>query len=159
MLKTNNILLFNTPDEIRNCFEEYSEDVSNTKELNNVVLTYSGITQPIKKIPAEDEKERNWLFEEIDFAINKIAEDKYTRKAIIYNLFPSKLDHNCLNNLHLYYRNGSLSMNVYIRSMNFDVNFHHDLYTFEKILNKACKELMLSKGKITLLIMSLHKFI
>ena len=159
MLNTNNILLYNTPDEIEKSFDDVGEDISNTRELNNVVLTYSGIKEPDTNIPVEDEKERNWLYKEIDFAISEINKDKYTRKAIIYNLFPSKLDHNCLNNLHLYYRNGTLNMNVYIRSMNFDVNFHHDLYTFQLILNKACQELVLNKGRITLFIMSLHKFL
>ena len=160
MLKTNNILLYNSPDEIKKNFNEDSEIVGNTRELNNVVLSYSGIKGPRSTIISEaDREERQWLLTEINKAIEKIKEDKYTRKAIIYNLFPSKLDHNCLNNLHLYYRNNSLNMNVYIRSMNFRVNFEHDLYTFEIILKKACKELMLSKGRVTLFIMSLHKFI
>ena len=140
-------------------FDVFGSDVSNTRELNNVVLTYSGCKKPNDDIiPDADKQERKWILTEIDKAINKIKEDKYTRKAIIYNEFPSKLDYNCLNSLHLYYRNYTLNVNVYVRSMNYDINFEHDLYTFELVLNKACKELLLNKGRITLFIMSLHKY-
>ena len=159
MLKINNILLYKTPDEIEKSFDKFGQIVSNTKELNNVILTYIGVKEPVYNISLEDQKERNWLHKKIDSAISELEKEKYTRKAIIYNLFPSKLDHNCLNNLHLYYRNNTLNMNVYVRSMNYDINFQHDLYTFETILNKACQRLVLNKGRVTLFIMSLHKFI
>ncbi len=160
MLKTNNVLLCNSPDDVEKSFDEVGIHVSNTIELNNVVLTYSNIVEPKKDLPTEaDKEERKWLMKEIDKAVLELKYDKTTRKAIIYNLFPSKLDHNCLSSLHLYYRNGSLDMNVYVRSMNYDDNFGHDLFTFETILRKACRELMLNKGRVTVFIMSLHKFI
>ena len=124
-----------------------------------MLLTYSEATKPKRLMSKDDIEEREWLLEEIETAIAKIEKDKRTRKAIIYNLHFSGLEHNCLNVFHLYYRRGRLNMNVYARSINFDVNFKQDLYTFSLILDKACNQLELLKGEITLLIMSLHKYI
>ncbi len=167
MLKTNNIILINNPGlnnvilshQVSEYFNEIGKDVGNTIELNNVVLTYQEIQKPKKDLPTKaDEEERNWLWDNVNPAIKKIREDRYTRQAIIYNTHDSGLEHNCLNLFHLYFREDKLHLNVYIRSMNFDVNFENDLYTFNILLNKACNELMLDKGQIVVFIMSLHKF-
>lgn len=159
MLKSNKLLTYDYIEDIEKSFSNFGASVSNTIELNNVLLTYSEADEPKTKISSEDLEERKWLLEEIKTAIAKIEIDRETRKAIIYNLHVSELEHNCLNIFHLYYRRDRLNMNVYARSMNFDDNFKQDLYTFSLILDKACKQLNLNKGEITLLIMSLHKYI
>ena len=160
MLKINNIVLLNDLHNIEKYFSSIGESVENTRELNNVILTYSKFPRPDEEpITKQDEEERFWIYENIDSAIDKIRKNKFTRQAIIYNLHKSGLDHNCLNTFHLYFRNNKLNLNVYIRSMNFDDNFIHDLYTFSMVLEKASDELKLNKGQITLFIMSLHKFV
>lgn len=154
------MFILDTIEEVEKSFEENSEEVGNTLELNNVILTYKEAKDPeISFSTKTDSEERDWLYENIDPAIEKIGRDKNTRQAIIYNLHDSGLEHNCLNLLHLYYRKNKLNMNIYVRSMNYDANFKQDLYTFNMILNKACNELMLDKGQIVVFIMSLHKFI
>ena len=159
MLKINNVILINNVSEIENNFREMSTTVNDTYELNNVVITYNKYPKPEKDMPTKtDEEEREWILEEINTAINKIKKDRYTRKAIIYNLYESSLDHNCLSLFHLYYRENKLHLNVYVRSMNFADNFDYDMYTFNMILNKACEKLKLNKGQVVVFIMSLHKF-
>jgi len=145
--------------DVKKYFEDFAEDVANTKELNNVIISFRDYPKPNKPfVTNTDKEEQNWLIKEIDFAINKLKKDKYTRQAIIYNLHESGLDHNCLNIFHLYFRNNELDMNVYVRSMNIDANFDNDMYTFNLILEKASKESSLPKGKINVQIMSLHTF-
>ena len=158
MLKTNNIILINNPSEVQKYFKEVCKDVGNTIELNNVVLTYNKIQKPEKDLMSEeDKKERNWLLDNIDVATREIYNNLFTRRAIMYNLYESGLEHNCLNSLHLYFREDELNLNVYVRSMNFDNNFKDDLYTFNMFLNKACAKLGLDKGQIVVFIMSLHR--
>ena len=160
MLRKNNTFIFFEPSDVKKQFEFLYSDVGNTKEMNNVIITYSDYPTPEKPAVSEtDEEERNWIYENINTAITKIRDDKYTRQAIIYNLHESGLDHNCLSSFHLYYRKNKLNMNVYVRSMNFDKNIEQDLHTFNIVLNKACNELMLDKGEILVFIMSLHKFV
>jgi len=159
MLKINNVILIKDISEIRKCFTDMSVVVNDTYELNNVVISYNEYPKPKKDLPTKtDEEEREWIFEEINSAINKIRRHRYTRKAIIYNLHVSGLKHNCLNLFHLYYRKKKLYLNVYVRSMNFTDNFEHDMYTFDTVLNIACKKLKLNKGQVIVFIMSLHKF-
>lgn len=162
MLKTNNLIFINDYSQVLKYFEDFGVEVADTIELNNVVLTYKEYIfngeSDINMLSAADSAERDWLYEEINFAIDKIREDKYTRQAIIYNLHESGLDHNCLNMFHFYFRRNVLNLNIYVRSMNFDDNFENDLYTFNLLLNKACNELMLDKGQISVWIMSLHRF-
>jgi thymidylate synthase len=159
MLKTNNVILVNNTVDIYKYFKEIGKEVGNTTELNNVVLSYQEVQNPAGELPTETDKgERNWLWDNIDFAIKKISKDKNTRQAIIYNTHDSGLEHNCLNLFQLYFREDKLHLNVYVRSMNFDDNFEHDLYTFNILLNEACNKLMLDKGHIVVFIMSLHRF-
>jgi len=159
MLKINNVVIVNHIFDIEKCFRQMCATVNDTYELNNVVITYEKYPRPAKKLPSKtDEDERKWILEEINTTINKIKKDRYTRKAILYNLHKSDLAHNCLSLFHLYYREHKLHLNVYVRSMNFAENFEHDMYTFDLILNKACKKLELETGQIVVFIMSLHKF-
>ena len=159
MLNINNVILINDPYTVSKYFEEIGKEVGDTIELNNVVLTYDNIKKPEKELPTEmDAEERNWLMDNIDIATKELYKDLYTRRAIIYNLHKSGLDHNCLNVFHFYYREGKLYLNVYVRSMNFDVNFENDLYTFNILLEKACNKLSFEKGQIIVFIMSLHRF-
>lgn len=159
MLRSNNFIIINDIKKVSKYFEELSQiDVGNTSEFNNVILSYQNIKKPKKEQPSEmDKEERKWLLKNIEPAIKKISEDRYTRQAIIYNMHNSGLDHNCLNLFHLYYSGNWLNMNVYVRSMNFDANFENDLYTFQLLLDKACHSLMLDKGNILVFIMSLHR--
>lgn len=146
-------------DSIKEYFENKSTKINNTRELNNVLLSYSDCKEPNTSMVTElDGEERNWILNEIHTAIEKLKKDINTRQAIIYNLHKSNLDHNCLNLLHLFYRDGKLNMNVYIRSMNIDDNFDHDMYTFMLALEKASDELKLEIGVINAFIMSLHSF-
>ena len=140
--------------------KKHGQYIENTIELNNFILSYNEFCGLNKKpILKSDKEERDWLYEKIDFAIKKIKGNKYTRQAIIYNLYSSDLDYNCLNSFHFYYRKNMLNLNIYARSINYDDNFEQDLYTFNMLLNKVCNELMLDKGQIVLFIMSLHKFL
>ncbi len=155
----NKMFILDTIEDVEKSFNKNAEEVGNTKELNNVILIYEEAKEPEVSLPTKmDYEERDWLYENINSAIEKIRRERNTRQAIIYNLHDSGLEHNCLNLLHLYYRKDKLHMNVYVRSMNYDANFKQDLYTFNIILNKACNELMLDKGQITVFIMSLHEF-
>ncbi|KKL05163.1 hypothetical protein LCGC14_2608820 [marine sediment metagenome] len=159
MLKANNVILLNDPRNIEKYFIETGKTVKNTRELNNVILVFTEFYSPIDEpVTEKDEEERYWLYSKLDSAIKKIQENKYTRQAIIYNLHDSGLDHNCLNTFHLYYRQNKLHLNVYVRSMNFDDNYNHDMHTFNILLDKACDELSLKKGQIVVFIMSLHRF-
>src|SRR3990167_3764375 len=89
--------------DVEKYLETFGEDVANTKELRNVVVSYSDYPKTDKPLATEiDKEERKWLLKEIDFAIDKINKDEYTRQAIIYNLHDSGLEHNCLNVLHLF---------------------------------------------------------
>ncbi len=159
MLKVNNVVIVNQISDIERNFRQMCATVNDTYELNNVIMSYSNFPKPKKDLPTEtDKEERKWILEEINTTINKIKKDRYTRKAILYNLHESNLTHNCLSLFHLYYREHKLHLNVYVRSMNYNENFEHDMYTFDLILNKACKKLELEKGQIIVFIMSLHKF-
>jgi thymidylate synthase len=158
MLKVDNLILIKEISEIPRYFEELGKEVWNTVELNNVILTFKNVKKPDVAPPTPvDEEERNWLYENIDFAIKKLSDNINSRQAIIYNTHDSGLDHNCINTLHLYYRENKLHMNVYVRSMNYNANFENDMYTFDMILTKACNELMLDKGQVVVFIMSLHQ--
>lgn len=158
MLKINNIFIGNR-NELDEYFEKNSIDVDDTKELLNSILSYENWTKPKQEqVSQTDEEERAWISKKIEFAIEKIKNNPYTRQAVIYNLHNSGLDHNCLNIFHLYYREKKLSMNVYARSMNFKDNFEHDLYTFMLVLKKACDILEYEKGQVNVHIMSLHAF-
>lgn len=153
------MIFINEPNQVLKCFKEQGQKVADTIELNNVILSYKEVLWPSKSFSSKtDEEERDWLYKAIDSAIRKLEKDRLTRQAIIYNLHDSGLDHNCLNLFHFYYRENRLNLNVYVRSMNFDVNFENDLYTFNMLLNKACNELMCDKGQIVVFIMSLHRF-
>jgi len=145
--------------DIYKVFDKKSKDVGDTFEMNNVIIEYKDFSEePKATVSKMDKGERSWLYKEVGNAIKKIKNDRYTRKAIFYNLHKSELEHNCLSLFHLYFRKDELNMNVYVRSMNFDVNFDQDMYTFDIILNKACKKLNMKKGLITVFIMSLHRF-
>lgn len=157
-MKINNVILINNPILIPGFFSSVGKDVRNTIELNNVILTYQEFQISDNILTEADKKERDWLYKEIDSVIEKIRKDRYTRQAIFYNLYESGLEHNCLSLFHLYFRENRLNLNVYVRSMNYDGNFGNDLNTFTMLLNKACNELMLDKGQITVFIMSLHRF-
>lgn len=158
-MKTNNIILINNLNSISKRFKENGKNIGDTIELNNVILSYQEFKNIEKKPPnKKDEEERDWLYKNINYPIKKLKNNKNTRQAIFYNKYDSELDYNCLNSFHLYFRKKKLYLNVYIRSMNYDINFEYDLYTFNILLNKACNVLMLDKGQIILFIMSLHKF-
>ncbi|MFA5174618.1 MAG: hypothetical protein WC438_05550 [Candidatus Pacearchaeota archaeon] len=146
--------------KINEIFLKKAKEVGNTLELVNVYFSFDEdyiktFVAPVSKI---DKGERTWLYKEVNNAISILKKDKNTRKAIFYNLHKSDLEHNCLSLFHLYFRNDLLNMNVYVRSMNFDVNFEQDMYTFDIILNKASKKLKLKRGLINVYIMSLHKY-
>jgi len=147
-------------NKIKEVFRKKAKEVGNTFELTDVFFSFDEnyiktFVAPVSRI---DGGERTWLYKEANNAIDKIKKDKYTRKAIFYNLHKSELEHNCLSLFHLYFRDNVLNMNVYVRSMNFDVNFNQDMYTFEIILNKASKKLRMKKGLVNIHIMSLHIF-
>ncbi len=162
MLKTNDYLVLDETDKtkIEGYFKHIAEKVKNTLELKNVILTYNSTPIDTSLSGSKDEEERNWLLNVgLNRAIDLITEDRDTRKAVFYNLYESGLEYNCLNVFHLYYRNGELDLNVYVRSMNYDTNFAYDSFTFQMILQKASEKLNLKMGKVLLHIMSLHKFL
>jgi len=153
------MLIIKDISTINSVFDKKAKIVGETTELTNVFLSYKDFSDtPKNAISRMDRGERMWLFKEINKAIEKIEKDKYTRKAIFYNLHKSKLEHNCLNVFHFYFREELLNLNVYVRSMNFKDNFEQDMYTFDIMLNKACKKLKMKKGLVYVHIMSLHKF-
>lgn len=140
---------------LRKFIREHKE-IGRTLELVNFKVSYDKVKQYDIPDQKNDVKERQWLLKEIDKAIDLINNEKFTRKAIIYNSFPGKLDHNCTNVFHLYFRENKLNLNVYARSINYDGNFEYDLSTFLMLLEKSCKKLKLKKGLVNLQIMSLH---
>lgn len=139
-------------------FKRFGKKTSTTREIQNLIVTFkkSFPADESKVIPA-DFKERKYLLKEIDKAVKEIKKDPETRKAIIYNLFSdTTLKHNCLSTLHLMLRNGKLSMNVYVRSQNYESNFFFDMNTFDQVLTKAAEKLDVKKGVINSFIGSLH---
>jgi len=146
---------------IKTVFEKKAKVIGNTLELSNVLFSFdeNHINNFVSPVSRTDGGERTWLYKEVNNAIDKIKKDRYTRKAIFYNLHQSDLEHNCLNLFHFYFRDDKLNMNVYVRSMNFEVNFKQDMYTFDIMINKASRKLKMKRGLVNVHIMSLHKFI
>ena len=155
------MITITTVSELEKIFDKESEDVSNTKELFNVLIRLKPNDAYENSLPPNesDGKERTYLLENLDYVIKQLKENKNTRKAIMYNLFPSNLIHNCCSIFHFIHRNDILNLNIYSRSMNFEDNMKYDFQTFDQLLSKVSKETNLSMGDITIFIASLHKFI
>ena len=117
-------------------------------------------------VPAPLEEE----YVERDFVIlssfkvrENIEKDKFARDAVFVNNYDGS-DRHCISYFQYYIRDNMFSMNVYVRSMNFDTNFIFDNQTFVLAYFKVYNSLKpffpeIEIGYIRVKIFSLHKIV
>jgi len=77
----------------------------------------------------EEYVERQHIIKKSNNVKQFIINDKFSRRASFVNNYDG-YDNHCISYFHFYIRDNMLSMNVYVRSMNFDTHFIFDNQTF-----------------------------
>jgi len=112
--------------------------------------------------PLEEENiERDFIILSSIKIAENIRKEKYTRDATFVNNYDGS-DKHCLSYFQYYIRDNMLSMNVYVRSMNFDTNFVFDNQTFVLAYFKVFNAIQIvypgtQVGYIKINVFSLHR--
>jgi hypothetical protein len=151
---------------INDCFLAMSKEIIVNKNLTKEICNFEyclipELIQDLVKAPIEEE------YIEREFVLLKsfemgciLCKDINSRQAAFVNNYDSK-DNHCISYFQFYIRENKLSMNIYVRSMNYDTNFVFDNQTF----NLAYKEVYdllknrIKSGDINVKVFSLHKYI
>lgn len=149
-----------------NLYTTLNVNGSETQEITNfeyaIVPTNIEVENLVEPPLAEETIERQFVIDESMKMFDLyLKDDKNTRKASFVNDYDNE-DNHCISYFHHYIRDNRYSMNVYVRSQNFDKNFIFDNQTFclayLKTFNKL-KEVYndIELGYIRIFVFSLHK--
>ena len=120
-----------------------------------------GVNSLIRDKTIEEEKiERAYVLHRSIEVFEHIRKDINSRQAAFVNNYDGK-DNHCIAYFHFYNRNNKCSMNIYVRSMNYDDNFLYDCQTFNlaysEIYDRIKKEYpQIEQGFIRVFVFSLH---
>lgn len=146
-------------------FEKILVGNKSTSEISNLEICLQPENN-LKLVPPPVEEEiveREFVFKNSLEQVQILLKDKNSRQCAFVNNYDGE-DNHCISYFHFFIRGNKLSMNVYVRSMNFKRNFVFDCQTFNLAYRKVFDELKkeyrdLSEGYIRAFIFSLHVYL
>jgi hypothetical protein len=138
-----------------------------THEISN--FEYCLVPQQLKELVPAPVKEE---IEERDFVVSKslemytkyLSQDMSSRQGAFVNNYDGA-DNHCISYFHHYVRDEKYSMNVYVRSMDYERNFVFDCQTFNLAYRKVFDKLKaqygehVASGYIRVFVFSLHIYV
>jgi len=116
-----------------NLYDEINVDTKKTWEKTNfeycLVPNLDDIENLVEAPNDEEDIERTIIIKKSEKMFEYFCYDLMTRRASFVNNYDGEENH-CISYFHFYVRDNMFSMNVYVRSMNFDTNFVFDNQTF-----------------------------
>lgn len=166
------LTIYNMRDRIERQFKNNLFDtiiVRNKTTFEKTNLEYAIVptrddVQNLVPAPLQEENvERDFVVLSSIKVADNIIKDKYARDAVFVNNYDGS-DKHCISYFQYYIRDNMLSMNVYVRSMNFDINFIFDNQTFVLAYWKVFYKISpfipnIGVGYIKVNVFSLHKIL
>jgi hypothetical protein len=135
-----------------------------TKEICNFEYCLQPeVLSQLVAAPIEEEiKERNFVINRSISVANYLIDDVNSRQAAFVNNYDGA-DNHCVSYFHHYIRDNKHSMNIYVRSLNYDSNFVFDNQTFNLAYQSAFnivkeKYKNIEQGFIRVFVFSMHTY-